>query len=107
MNNTESSEIAEVSTFDVLEENFHEFTGLIYDGAFSEHLTSSDKKGLTGEEIDEETAKQKAEEFIGKDKIKNTPSSIYLMHKYWGKKPSDELKYQILKYKKQLKTIIE
>lgn len=78
MKNTEDSEIAEVSTFDVVEENFHEYSGLIYDGAFSEHLTSSDKKGLTGDEIDEETAKTKAEEFIGKDKIKNTQNNGYV-----------------------------
>lgn len=78
MKNTESSEITEVSGFDVVEDNFHEFTGLIYDGAFSEHITSSEKKGLTGEDIDEETAKQKAEEFIGKDKIKETKSNGYV-----------------------------
>lgn len=74
----ESSKITEVSGFDVVEDNFHEFTGLIYDGAFSEHITSSEKKGLTGEDIDEETAKQKAEEFIGKDKIKETKSNGYV-----------------------------
>lgn len=78
MKNTEGSDISEVSTFDVVEENFHEYTGLIYDGAFSEHLTSSEKRGLTGDEIDEETAKQKAEEFIGKDKIKNTKNNGYV-----------------------------
>lgn len=78
MKNAEGSEITEVSTFDVVEENFHEYTGLIYDGAFSEHLTSAEKKGLTGDEIDEETAKKKAEEFIGKDKIKNTQSNGYV-----------------------------
>lgn len=76
--NTESSKITEVSGFDVVEDNFHEFTGLIYDGAFSEHITSSEKKGLTGDDIDEETAKQKAEEFIGKDKIKKTKSNGYV-----------------------------
>lgn len=76
--NTESSKITEVSGFDVVEDNFHEFTGLIYDGAFSEHITSSEKKGLTGEDIDGETAKQKAEEFIGKDKIKETKSNGYV-----------------------------
>lgn len=75
MRNTEGSEIAEVSTFDVVEENFHEFTGLIYDGAFSEHITSAEKRGLTGDEIDQETAKRKAEEFIGKDKIKNVQNN--------------------------------
>jgi len=78
MKNTEGSEIAEVSTFDVVEENFHEYTGLIYDGAFSEHLTSSEKRGLTGDEIDEETAKQKAEEFVGKNRIKDTKSNGYV-----------------------------
>ena len=69
----------EVSTtedngFSNLEENFHEYSGLIYDGAFSEHLTSKEKKGLTGEDIDEETAKQKAEEFYEKGNIKEIKS---------------------------------
>ncbi len=57
-------------SFSSLEENFHEYSGLIYDGAFSEHLTSNEKKGLTGEDIEEETAKQIAEELIGKNNIK-------------------------------------
>lgn len=61
-------------SFGALEENFHEYSGLIYDGAFSEHLTSVEKKGLKGDTIDEETAKKKAEEFIGKDKIKEITS---------------------------------
>lgn len=76
--NEEGAEIAEVSTFDVVESNFHEYAGLIYDGAFSEHLTSVEKKGLTGDEIDEETAKKKVEEFIGKDKIKSTQNNGYV-----------------------------
>ncbi len=57
-------------SFSNLEENFHEYSGLIYDGAFSEHLISSEPKGLTGEDIDEDKAKQVAEEFIGKNNIK-------------------------------------
>ena len=63
--------------FSSLEENFHEYSGLIYDGAFSEHLTSSEKKGLTGEDIDEETAKQKVIEFIGNDNVKEIESLGY------------------------------
>lgn len=59
-------------SFSNLEENFHEYSGLIYDGAFSEHLTNNEKKGLTGDDIDEEKAKQIAEEFIGKNNIKET-----------------------------------
>ena len=57
-------------SFSNLEENFHEYAGLIYDGAFSEHLRSNEKKGLTGEDISEDEARQKAEEFIGKENIK-------------------------------------
>lgn len=63
--------------FSSLEENFHEYSGLIYDGAFSEHLTSSEKKGLIGEDIDEETAKQKVIEFIGKDNVKEIENLGY------------------------------
>lgn len=63
------------STFKNLDENFGEYAGLIYDGAFSEHMESADKKGLTGEEIDEEKAKQIAKDFIGEDKISELNSN--------------------------------
>ena len=63
--------------FSNLEENFHEYSGLIYDGAFSEHLTHGEKRGLTGEEIDEETAKQKVVDFLGNDNIKEIESFGY------------------------------
>ena len=61
-------------SFNNMSENFHEYSGLIYDGAFSEHLTNSQKIGLTGEEIDEQTATKKAEEFIGKGNIEKIES---------------------------------
>lgn len=57
-------------SFSNLEENFHEYSGLIYDGAFSEHLTGVEQKGLTGEDIDEDQATQKVKEFIGEENIK-------------------------------------
>ena len=57
-------------SFKNIEENFQEYAGLIYDGAFSEHMTSTERKGLTGENIDEEQAKQKAKDFIAKKKLK-------------------------------------
>ena len=57
------------SSFSNIEENFHEYSGLIYDGAFSEHITSVEKKGLTGENINEEKAKEIAIKFIGEDKV--------------------------------------
>ncbi len=52
-----------------LEENLHQYSGLIYDGAYSEHIVSQEKKGLNGNEISEEDAKNKAIEIIGKDNI--------------------------------------
>lgn len=63
------------ATFSNIDENFGEYAGLIYDGAFSEHMESAKKKGLTGEEIDEERAKQIAKEFIGEDRIQELNSN--------------------------------
>ena len=62
-------------SFDSIENNFEEYDGLIYDGAYSEHITNVEKKGLTGDEIDENKAKSIAEEFAGKDKIKEIKSN--------------------------------
>ena len=72
-----AQEVSNISkdSFSNLEENFHEYAGLIYDGAFSEHMTNLERKGLTGEEIDEETAKQKALEFIGAENVKEINSN--------------------------------
>ena len=72
-----AQEVSNISkdSFSNLEENFHEYAGLIYDGAFSEHMTNPERKGLTGEEINEETAKGKVEEFFGKDNIKEIKSN--------------------------------
>ncbi len=60
--------------FSNLEENFHEYSGLIYDGAFSEHLTNEGKKGLVGEEINEEKATSIVKEFIGENRIEELSS---------------------------------
>lgn len=55
--------------FDQLEQNFHEYSGLIYDGAFSEHLTSSNPKMIKGDEISEEDAEKKAKDFLGENNV--------------------------------------
>jgi len=54
-----------------IDQNLQEYAGLIYDGAFSEHMTSAEKMGLTGEEIDENKAKEVVINFIGKDRIED------------------------------------
>lgn len=62
-------------SFDSIEGTFDDYTGLIYDGAFSEHRTSIERKGLTGEDISEEQAREVAQNFIGKDNIKEITSN--------------------------------
>lgn len=65
-------------SFSNIDENFGEYAGLIYDGAFSEHIQKEEKKGLTGDDIDEEQAKQKAIEIVGQEKIKNINSNGFI-----------------------------
>ncbi len=55
-----AQQVSNMSTdsFGNIEAAFDDYTGLIYDGAFSEHMTSPERKGLTGENIDENQAKE-------------------------------------------------
>ncbi len=57
------------SSFDSIVEDLHEYAGLIYDGAFSNHMTNPERVGLTGDDIDESKAMEIAKDFIGKDRI--------------------------------------
>lgn len=70
-NNTFMGHVSNASkdSFSSVEENFHEYAGLIYDGAFSEHMTNPERKGLTGEDIDENRAEEIAKEFCNEKKI--------------------------------------
>ena len=63
-----------LDVFSSLEEDFHEYSGLIYDGAFSEHLTKTEPKGLSGDEISEEDAKNKIKKIYGEENIKEISS---------------------------------
>jgi len=63
------------TSFSNIDENFGEYEGLIYDGAYSEHIESSEKRGLIGNEVTEEEAKQKAINFIGQDKVEGIKSN--------------------------------
>lgn len=74
-----ASQVSTISanSFSNLEENFHEYSGLIYDGAFSEHITSVEKKGLTGEDITEDKAKEIVEDFYSIEGIEKIMSTNY------------------------------
>ena len=71
-NNVFAKEVSNISadSFNNIEENFHEYAGLIYDGAFSEHIVTAEKRGLTGDDITEDVAEQKALNLIGNQDIK-------------------------------------
>ena len=66
-----STEYAQnVDSFNIynnLDTNLKEYEGLIYDGAYSDHVEKDEKKGLTGNDILEEDAKSKVRGFF-KDK---------------------------------------
>lgn len=63
------------SSFDKIEEGFKEYDGLIYDGAYSEHMTNESKKGITGDDIDEEKAKDIVNDYIKNKKVKKVSSN--------------------------------
>lgn len=63
------------ASFSNLDKNFGEYEGLIYDGAYSEHIESAEKKGLTGNEISEEEAQNIVKEFVGNERIEEINSN--------------------------------
>ena len=67
-----AQEVSNISkdSFSNLQESFREYSGLIYDGAYSEHLANGAKKAVTGNEISEDEAEQRVREFLGNDKVK-------------------------------------
>ncbi len=67
-----------INVFSNIDENLNNYEGLIYDGAYSDHVNKAEKVGLTGDNIDEETAKQKVKEFFGEDNIKDIKSNGFL-----------------------------
>lgn len=63
------------NSFGSIGEGLHQYAGLIYDGAFSEHMTNPERVGLTGEEVDEGSAKEIARKFIGEENVENITSN--------------------------------
>lgn len=52
-----------------LGDTFKDYPTLIYDGPFSDHMTSAAARGLTGEKISVEQALEKVKEFLGADRV--------------------------------------
>lgn len=68
-----AQEVANVSqnSFANIEKNLQDYEGLIYDGPFSEHMTSTKPKGLGDKEYTQEQAREVIYDYIKKDSIKN------------------------------------
>ncbi|HHV58819.1 MAG TPA: germination protein YpeB [Clostridiaceae bacterium] len=67
--NKASSEMPEEQFTDI-DKTFQEYPTLIYDGPFSDHLTTIEPMGLTGDMLNSEQAKQSVVDFFGADKIR-------------------------------------
>lgn len=56
--------------FENIDKTFQEYPTLIYDGPFSDHLSNTQPKGLTGENLNSEQAKKSVLDFFGADRVK-------------------------------------
>lgn len=67
-----------VSVFSNIDSNLKQYEGLIYDGAYSDHVNKAEKVGLVGDEISEEDAYGKVKEFFGENRIENIELNQFL-----------------------------
>lgn len=58
-------------SFGNIEKNLQDYEGLIYDGPFSEHMTSVTPKALGTKEYSESEVREKIYDYVKKDSIKN------------------------------------
>ena len=65
----------DINIFSSIESNFDDYEGLIYDGAYSDYVKQTEKLGLTGDDIDEETAKSKVQGFFENQGIREITSN--------------------------------
>lgn len=68
LNSNNSTKFAQsvdsLSVFSNIDDNLNNYEGLIYDGAYSDHVNKAEKVGLTGDDIDEEKAKKQVKNFF-------------------------------------------
>ena len=67
-----------VSVFSNIDADLTKYEGLIYDGAYSDHVNKTEKVGLVGNDISQEEAQGKVQEFLGADKIENIEFNQFL-----------------------------
>lgn len=95
-----------INVFSNIDDDLNNYEGLIYDGAYSDHINKKEKVGLTGNDIDEETAKNKVKEFFGSDNIENIETNSFLKdadipaYDFSVKIKDEDTKYSIMISKK-------
>lgn len=78
-NNLEYAQAVDnVSVFSNIDSNLKQYEGLIYDGAYSDHVNKADKVGLVGDDISEEEAIEKVKDFFGRDNVENIQLNSFL-----------------------------
>ncbi len=81
-NNEENIKFAQsvdnFSVFSNIDENLNNYEGLIYDGAYSDHVNKAEKLGLTGYNIGEATAREKVKEFFNDLEVENIEQNAFL-----------------------------
>jgi spore germination protein len=56
---------------DGIGKTFQDYPSLIYDGPFSDNIATMEAKGVTGDQLNSEQAKEAVKKFIGADKVKS------------------------------------
>lgn len=69
-----------VSVFSNIDSNLKQYEGLIYDGAYSDHINKTEKVGLVGDDISEQEANRKVRDFFGEDKIESIEFNQFLQN---------------------------
>lgn len=64
------------TSFDIVNEQFENYPTLIYDGPFSDHVAEMKPRGLTGEQITEEEAKDRVLRFVPEDTAPKNPTAV-------------------------------
>ncbi len=67
-----------LTVFSNIDNNLNNYEGLIYDGAYSDHVSKQNKVGLTGDDVSENEAKDKAKEFLSDYDIEEILLNAYL-----------------------------
>lgn len=66
------------SVFSNIDENLNNYEGLIYDGAYSDHVDKAEKLGLTGYNISEATAEETVKDFFKELEVENVEKNAFL-----------------------------